>query len=268
MDHESIIKSFEVCRATNELLLSTEEHLHDYHQLLYLFKGEAEVYLNGKKHLLLKNDFLIIAPLVKHKLIFPVSTPFCDTFQMKIELTKQYSKQLNLGIVYSCRNIKKEMKAVLNLIILNLSNSFIPWEMVNPLLEYLFSLLVTAQKYPTKSTQGNADNRINRALDYINKNRTRQIYVKELAQLVGLNEEYFIKLFNRYVGRTPAQYIIARKMGRIRDMVSFTSEPLLEIAIANGYNNYHHFSSQFKNYFKSSPRTFRKQINLSRGKTQ
>ena len=59
-------------------------------------------------------------------------------------------------------------------------------------------------------TEKNHDHRIETiktTLTYIQENYKEKIYIRDLAGLIGMNEQYFCRFFKKVIGRSPMEYV-------------------------------------------------------------
>lgn len=106
--------------------------------------------------------------------------------------------------------------------------------------------------------------RLNSILSYIDNNfQHHPVSMKLLAEQFGYNEKYIYDLFKRYLGVSPLQYIIARKLKDARQMVLNTSDTVESIALSLHYENPQYFMRQFKKYFGMTPTEMRRHYSNS-----
>lgn len=107
-----------------------------------------------------------------------------------------------------------------------------------------------------KSNQLSKD--MNTIIAYIEKNISKNISVKELADLAGFSSNYFIEIFKQYFNMTPLQYIINKKMNMAKSLLSCTNMSIKEISIHLGFSSQNYFSEIFKTQTNFSPSLYRK----------
>ena len=96
---------------------------------------------------------------------------------------------------------------------------------------------------------------------YIQNHFQSKIYLKDLSQIMNMNEQYFCRYFKKATGKTPVSYINEL---RLKKAASLLSDPrcshmsVLEIAGECGYGNMAHFISQFRAMAGCPPQEYRK----------
>jgi len=102
--------------------------------------------------------------------------------------------------------------------------------------------------------------RLNRALDYIDANLLRPIYLKELSDAVGLSRMHFAAQFRAATGCTPNHYILRRKIAHAQTLLRDSSVSIADIALMLGFSTQAHFTVVFKNIVGSPPAYWRRQL--------
>ena len=75
----------------------------------------------------------------------------------------------------------------------------------------------------------------------------------ELADLCGISEVYFRKLFEKRYGMTPKQYIIDIRMSRAKQLLAEGGMKICAVAEACGFSGPYHFSRMFKQKVGMTP---------------
>lgn len=94
-------------------------------------------------------------------------------------------------------------------------------------------------------------------LKYMQQHLTSQITITELADIVHLHPNYFIRFFKEKMGTSPAQYRNKLRMEQAKSLLENTAIPINEIMISVGFQDLSHFSKFFKKYSGYSPKHFR-----------
>ena len=94
-------------------------------------------------------------------------------------------------------------------------------------------------------------------LSYIDENYGNKIYIKDLASLMNLNEQYFSRFFKKTLGRTCVDYINDVRIRHAMKMLRTTDAPVLDIAYSCGFGNIGHFIQTFKKATGKKPLEYR-----------
>lgn len=95
-------------------------------------------------------------------------------------------------------------------------------------------------------------------INYIDENIQEKIDVKILSSMTKYNHLHFIRIFNKYIGLTPYQYILKRKIEKAKELIMEDNYSLVEIAIDMGFLSYSNFSKIFKRETNYTPDQYRK----------
>lgn len=89
--------------------------------------------------------------------------------------------------------------------------------------------------------------------------RSRLKYsVKALAKQCHYSQDHFIRVFRKYVGMTPLEFIIQAKVEKAMQLLLMSSMTIQGIAGILGYSDAFTFSKQFKAKTGVSPSEYRK----------
>lgn len=128
---------------------------------------------------------------------------------------------------------------------------------IQPLLTELMLELLDCEGDRVKLPEIDADPRIEKTLLYLESHFASDLTVTDLAELAGLGEVQFRKLFRRRTGRSPKQYLERLRLSRASELLRTTERRVTDIALASGFNNAFYFCSSFKRETGMTPSQFR-----------
>lgn len=102
---------------------------------------------------------------------------------------------------------------------------------------------------------------IEKAKEFINKNYRKEITLKDVADYVYLNPNYFSELFKNEVGKNFIEYLIETRINASKELLKSGSLKVYEIAEAVGYKEAVSFSRAFKKVVGVSPKEYVQLIN-------
>ncbi len=97
------------------------------------------------------------------------------------------------------------------------------------------------------------------AIGYIQINLKSPLRVSELAERANLNTDYFSRLFHRFTGQSPVNYILQKRIERAQYLIATTKKQQEEIAELTGFENVHYFSRVFKRLTGLTPGAYKMQ---------
>jgi RpiB/LacA/LacB family sugar-phosphate isomerase len=110
---------------------------------------------------------------------------------------------------------------------------------------------------PIEVIGGLPPRRLQRVFAHIRENIARDLSVTELAQVVGMSQYYFSKLFKMSTGTTPHQYVMRQRVERAQEHLRESRTPLAEVATQVGFETQSHFTSVFRRLVGATPKHYR-----------
>jgi two-component system response regulator YesN len=122
-----------------------------------------------------------------------------------------------------------------------------------------------ANKYVGKMLQQSIDDRknesnrpIKEAQKYINEHYASAVNLEEVSTLVGFNATYFSTLFKKETGMNFLEYVTIVRIKAAKQLLSDSKKSILYISHEVGYNDFKHFTKQFKKVTGLTPSEYRK----------
>lgn len=97
-------------------------------------------------------------------------------------------------------------------------------------------------------------------VEFVRENFHRDICVKELAQSAFLSVSALERRFQKYLSKTPKQFINEVRLENARRMLIETQLPIVEVAYRCGFSEHSYFSRQFKALFGTLPSHLRENL--------
>lgn len=111
----------------------------------------------------------------------------------------------------------------------------------------------------TKIEENKGNNReIQKVLEYINENITKNISLEEAAKVANMSPFYLSKLFKKETEVNFVSYVSMKKIQKAKEWLVNTDEPIGNIAMELGYNEPNYFSKVFKKVEGVTPTSYRK----------
>lgn len=261
---------FDQASPTNKL------HRHDYYELCFVIEGSGE-YLHGEKcYDLKKGDIFICNPFVAHEirlkasidgtysshlyLIFFVITlehihsitpsPFTPIEEKILHSFTQHHEI----VVHHCDHMFSYIDFLMTHMGPDTLDNYGIYNMMKTMALEGLSLLcsshnrttVDANRYPTE---------FNQLLMFIESNLNKPITIQELADVSYMSHRNLHYVFNKYVHKTPKEYINARKINLAKLYLRMNYK-VTEVALLVGIQDIGQFSRLFKKQCGISPKAF------------
>lgn len=191
----------------------------------------------------------IISPLTKKTLLLPrCVTPEHPAFS---ELLNEYRK------LTSCLRVEE---------------FFVPPALheqlfIKAALLGMLGLLSRHHLLQTAKESGNENiESIKKVLSYIHEHYSEKIFIKDLARLLNLNEQYFCRFFKKAVGQSPISYLNSYRIRRATDLLTETELPVTDVCLECGFNNFGNFLREFRSQTGTTPLQYRIDIRSKKSK--
>ena len=120
-------------------------------------------------------------------------------------------------------------------------------------------IIENREKLIEKKIYKNLDSqRIKGMLDFIQKNYSNELTLKEIGEAVFIGERETLRCFARTIGISPIEYLKKYRVKVAANLLTTTDLPVTEICIQCGFNSPSYFSKSFQKVFNVTPRKYRK----------
>lgn len=100
--------------------------------------------------------------------------------------------------------------------------------------------------------------------NFIHEHYQEQIYLKTLADLVGVEQEWLSAIFKTRTGNTVIDYVNQVRLGQVVRRLINTEEPVAQIAYDCGFANLANFNRHFKRSKGTTPVAFRREYRTAK----
>ncbi len=100
-------------------------------------------------------------------------------------------------------------------------------------------------------------NMLKQVLEYIETHFSEEIKLSTLAEIVGMNENYFCRFFHSHTRQTPINYLSLYRIEQAANMLLGGNMSVTEIAFRCGFNDVGYFIKCFKKIKGCTPKQFR-----------
>lgn len=270
------IKPDSLCKF-DQISPTNKVHRHDYYELCFVIEETGE-YLHGDKlYNLNKGDIFICNPLIEHEirlkasingtysselyLIFFVITldyihAISPTHFPSIEekILHSFTQQHEI-VVHHCDHMFSYIDFLMNHIGPNTLNNYGIYNMMKTIAFEGLSLLCSSQNsHPLDANRYPSE--FNQLLMFIESNLNKPITIQDLANASYMSHRNLHYLFNKYVHKTPKEYINTRKINLAKLYLRMNYK-VGEVALLVGIQDVGQFSRLFKKQCGISPKGFR-----------
>jgi AraC-like DNA-binding protein len=233
-------------------------HVHAGYEIIYVFSGDVEFYLEGYKYPFLSESLFLTPPDAFHgwkplspRLYHRVSIVFMPELFDRAEQSL-FLKLFNTGSRFfpntSSRNIIFYITALLECKDMEQSLQKIA------LKSRLVSLLSEITRlHSTQAIEpASNDKRIMGVLKYLGEHLREELSLENIARRFNISKNYLNLLFRQATGTTVNHYIRAKRLGLARQEILNGSDAQ-EAAYKVGFNDYSNFYRAYKAFYGSMP---------------
>ena len=248
-------------------------HLHSHlqHEMIYCYEGESE-YINA-------GDLLFYPAGQEHKLsCIPGKTLKLKQIYFDEELFSS-SVHMEKDALFVLGQIKLYLKFNNSVSLSKIGSERVgklfesmEWEFKNRYHGYswtirlkLIELLVTLMRdrefiipIAREIAKPLSNSHIQDVIFYINTNYMNSITIETVLKFCPLSRSHFHALFKQETGKTFIQYLNEVRCHRAEELLTTTSESILDISLKCGFNNLSHFGHTFNNITGRSPGNYRR----------
>ncbi len=236
------------------------KHWHQSIEILFVLEGTLECIITQKKVNLLKGDGILFNANEWHEL--HGHNTCILTVQIKTSLLKQLPEEI-LTATYSFSKNPEKLGVIKSIIAQILSNNidgkkFISLINESLTLNLLYELYANFKLDSTPQTFENLD-KLNKILDIINNEYTKDLSLPYLAEKTFLSIPYLSRFFKQKMNMTVTDYIKEVRLRFAIEDLNDASLSLQEISDKNGFPNTRSFVEAFKEKYNTIPSLWRKE---------
>lgn len=232
-------------------------HVRNYYLIHYVTKGTGYYEVNGEKYPLSAGDAFVIYPNELVTYYAPdVNTPwsFCWIGFSGKAAAAYFAAAGEVGYVKRLKN-RGFYAAVSNCL------SYLD-ENPGPLSQLKLSATVLECLHclgeDGTSRRLSPVEQVDKAVRYIEYNYMNAISPRDVAMHLSLERSYFYRIFKKYTGASPEQYMIRYRIRKAAELIRFERYSLSEIAAFVGIRDVYYFSRLFKKVMGVSPSQYKK----------
>ncbi|WP_054955967.1 AraC family transcriptional regulator [Paenibacillus dakarensis] len=241
--------------------------IHDYCEIIYIVEGSGEFMIGGKAYELSQGDVAVYNPGMPHEEHFRSTGPFkviyCGVDNLHIDGVPQgMLLPPYVDPVISCGKYAYKVESYLSEILQECDSQVLGYETLSTnLLMSLITVIyrIVDVKHQFQEFKGKNEIAL-RTKQFIDKNYTQSISLKDIADTLYVSQHYLSHLFKKEIGDSPFNYLISRRIEEAKRLLAESNLPVHEVASQVGYGNEKYFSMLFKKVTSQTPTSFRDQV--------
>lgn len=233
---------------------------HVYHQIIYTAKGEGLLKINGEEYRIPKGSGFFLPAKCPHE-YYNVGSGNWETHWITFSGACADSVLpafgLDKAMVFKVGETTT-LEAIWNKMLKTIHSNDINNGYQNSSL--LYSFLVELNRLitcPSGSKENRRMDQLQPIIDYIDKNYSLNITLRDLARIVDLSPQYICRIFKECMNMRPFEHLAKKRIYESKKLLTETELSITEISKAVGYNDCSYFCVVFKRQEGVSPADYR-----------
>lgn len=229
-----------------------------FYHWLQTEEGRGEIWIEGKKFILNEGEGLLLAPFIPHA-YYPSGKWLTNFATFEGQLSDQFSAIIGTKKYYFSKNSKdfsfsKWIDAVIQQ---HMKQQISPTELTVGC--YNFLLQIAQQQTAQDSEEHHLKDRyVQPVIQDIETNYAKGLTVDGLAKESFISPQYLSRLFKRFMGKSPYQYLTDFRISKAKELlVNHPSLEIQEIALRVGFQSASQFIYVFHTKTGYTPKNFR-----------
>lgn len=131
----------------------------------------------------------------------------------------------------------------------------------NTLFLHLLQHYTTRKKEISHYKAGLSKYQLRRAIGYIESHLAQDIKLTDIAQLLGMSQYYFCRLFRQSMGISPYKYVIQQRVAQAKRLLRQPQKiAIAKIALDCGFSNQSALSKHFRALTGATPKAYRQSL--------
>ncbi|MBD2071500.1 helix-turn-helix transcriptional regulator [Leptolyngbya sp. FACHB-671] len=122
---------------------------------------------------------------------------------------------------------------------------------------HLLKRYSTVQSTLTAYEDGLPQRKLSQVLEYVQTYLDQDIKLVDLAELTGMSQYYFCRLFKQSMGVSPYQFVLQQRIERAKQLLQQKELAIADVALLCGFKNQSHLTTLFRKSTGVTPRIFR-----------
>ena len=237
-------------------------HTHSFTEIFYVVKGKGAFNLKDERIEVQEDDLVIVNSNISHTESSLNATPL-EYIVLGFEgMSLLITDDKKLAEGFSKHNYKEHKQDILyymELIVNELSNQVEYYESISQNLLQILILNIIRSTHALQlmpPSEGiNTD--YNYIKSYIDINYASDINLDDLAALIFTNKYSLIREFKKYIGVSPIEYLINKRLEISKNLLTTTDYSIKQIAQITGFSSQSYFNLVFKKRANDTPTSYK-----------
>ena len=245
-------------------------HSHPFSELFYVINGQGAFLAEGSEFPVKQNDMVIINPHVQHTEKSLPGAPLnyivlgieglSFSFGRLATARAGVSSQPTPDTVYKHNMSKTNVYSYLNIMLEEITEQQEDYEAVRQnLLEVLLICILRSGSLSVVPDNSRLLNReCTQIKNYLDANYSEDITLDTLSALTHMNKYYLAHTFTKYMGLSPINYLLQKRIQEGKSLLESTSYSIAQISDLLGFSSQSYFSQAFRKATGMTPMQYRK----------
>ena len=245
-------------------------HSHPFSELFYVINGQGAFLAEGSEFPVKQNDMVIINPHVQHTEKSLPGAPLnyivlgieglSFSFGRLATARAGVSSQPTPDTVYKHNMSKTNVYSYLNIMLEEITEQQEDYEAVcQNLLEVLLICILRSGSLSVVPDNSRLLNReCTKIKNYLDANYSEDITLDTLSALTHMNKYYLAHTFTKYMGLSPINYLLQKRIQEGKSLLESTSYSIAQISDLLGFSSQSYFSQAFRKATGMTPMQYRK----------
>ncbi len=244
-------------------------HSHATAEIIYVTGGSGTLKMRSGNFSLSNGDFVMIPPHIMHTETSSSDAPLEYYVLGVANVTAMMREEESFTPILDLGSSKDEAKGYISQIYREMQEKREGYQMMmKSLLLQLTVMMMRRKKIELGFEESlNLKTDLANVKSYIDSHYANAITLDELAEIAIKSKYHLVREFTKALGTSPIEYLLERRIGEARILLSSTSMTISDIASSIGFSSASYFSQRFKLVTGTTPIEFRNSTRLSRGKT-
>ena len=245
-------------------------HTHHCAELFYIVSGQGSFLIGENTFPVVKDDLIIISPLVEHTEISDQSQPL-EYIVIGVDGLELATGENDAQQFYICHSLqaKVPVHTYLRDMLHEMETRALGYESIcHSLLEVLLIRLARSSDYSARLIP--SANHVNKesatVRRYIDSHFKEPVTLDLLAKIVHINKYHMVHNFTRDYGTSPINYLLSLRLQESKILLQSTNHSMSQIARIVGFSSPCYFSQVFKKATGISPSEYRASLHPHKNK--